>query len=344
MNLKALLLSLLAYGIPLWAMGSPSEGTIKPESSNPTIQTFSPPLENLEALYESTEAQLQEIQYLMNQGAYGPAYKKALEVMSLIKQKSGVNPLAKFREKVRLSGVISTSDLRVKYRDLSNFKKEELARAVAGHHHGYYLHLLNLAKRARVIYVTAYYRANKDRMYQRELDKLKRDLVNIHNIPIIFQDSIQGTYMLFDMDVADEDIQISFNKEVLDTAIDVLGMTEQEFETLVVSAKQQKLEEHWRGIQVVMQKIEKQYKTYSTTSGSCAKGYVEGQKFHGAYESYGTYYHPDYMKCLNPYEIGRSYFTSSPCIKGYVTGRSYHGEYESYGSYTHPNYKECIKP
>ena len=212
--------------------------------------------------------------------------------------------------------------------NLSNKQKELLSQAVYNHRAHFYIHLLNLAKRARVVYVKAYYLANKHELLSTDLQQLKDDLLFIYSIPILIRDEnmkrSEDSYMLFDGDVADEKMQRSFNKEIIMTWKDIFGSTESEFLNSSKLAVKEVFNDHTKGIVIIQPKSEfsgpREYWTHSISS-LCNNMYVGTRGEYRGRDYDSAKWH---ILCVRKDILAsRSiYWTNSSCFTGYMKGES----------------------
>lgn len=247
--------------LSLSAVASPNSQSS--QSSRPTpglaVQDNSISRADLEQVYNRATQKLQQIEAMVNSDQVGPAYHQALELIETIKMKAGINPMAQYRDKIEVKGILSDADLKKPFDHLLNWQQEELARAVDNYKGGFYLPLLNIAKRARVIYVKTFYRAHQGSLLQRDIDKMLTDLIEIHNFSLLVKDQqASDSYMLFDYDIADSDYQYVFDKEVVLTAlsIDDLGVDEKAFEEELTTDRIARFNEYIIGVKIRVPKVE----------------------------------------------------------------------------------------
>ncbi len=206
--------------------------------------------------FEKAKDELRAVEKIYDDGDYGKALRVSKDLLDQIKSKTGINPKAKFREKILVKGIFtrgSKNELKTNFVNLRNEQKEALAEAVNNHLGGFYLDLLNLYKRTTLIYIKSFYQKIKQMgdLRQRDIDKIKRDLALIHDISILVKDqNLQSSFILFDSDVADSDQQYFFNRELVDFILEVkeISFDEKAFSQFSLLLKNSELDQYRAGL------------------------------------------------------------------------------------------------
>lgn len=213
-----------------------------------TVQVQGPAPAVLEQIFKQATEDIKVVEGLIASGQYGPAELAAKNVFDRV---SIVHPKANYRPKIVVNSILSDADLQKDFSQLSNSQKENLAIAVAEYRGGYYLDLLNLAKRAKLLYLKAVYFQMRDKIMDRDIAMIKSSLLEIHNIAILIADKrASEPFMIFDVDVANRDQQYFFNRELLEFAVQIkeLKLDERQFDELLRQDRNSKLKEYHAGV------------------------------------------------------------------------------------------------
>lgn len=222
-----------------------------PEPKAPEVEVKGPSPATLEQIFNQAAGEIKVVEGFIASGQYGPAELAAKNIFDRV---SIIHPKANFRQKIAVNGILTDIDLAKDFSQLSNTQKENLAIAIADYKGGFYLDLLNLGKRAKLLYLKAVYFQMRDNLRERDIDMIKNSLIEIHNIVILVADKkTSDAFMLFDVDVANRDQQYFFNRELLEFAVQVkeLNLTEKGFDQLLREDRALKLKEYHQGLRGV---------------------------------------------------------------------------------------------
>ncbi|MDZ4678678.1 MAG: hypothetical protein SGI74_14365 [Oligoflexia bacterium] len=214
-----------------------------PTPPTPSIEVelpASPSKVNYQEVFDSAAESLRKIENLLEQGKFGEALQASKDNLDFIRIKSGVDPKAKFNEKIKVKGILINTDLNRSFSDLSNTQRDSIAEAAAQHKRGFYLDLLNFSKRSQLLYLKAKYSILREKgtLSENDLSQIKRRLVEIVNIPIYVADAnAVDVYLVFDSDMAQVEHIEMFNHEVEDFYI---AATQNNSTTFFTTASQER--------------------------------------------------------------------------------------------------------
>lgn len=255
-----------------WAMGKsqPQAEQTQP-APTPDLESKGPSRDVLEQIFHEASAELQTVEAMNAAKNFGPAILAAKKIVDRV---SIVHPKGNFSEHLPVNGVLSYPDLKRPFDELRNTQKELIAQAVADSKSGFYLDLLNLWKRAKLAYLKAFYGQMKTQLMEADLRKIREDIFDVYAIAILIGDSkLADTFMLFDSDVANEDQQYFFGRELMEFALSVkeLNTNEKALMEQLEESKRARLKKHWDGVTPPNLEKEGLHWTSDWNLGSCTK-------------------------------------------------------------------------
>ena len=145
---------------------------------------------------------------------------------------------------------MSQGDLLKSFEDISFNKQDAIASVLEEQNIGQYMNLLNLLKRAKLLYSKAHHFQFKDHLLQRDRDFVRDKLLSSYNIPIYIQGkNLDEPFLLFDSDIANTLHQENFNRELLAfLTSEELGFSEQEIKSIIEEQKLEALNRHWSSL------------------------------------------------------------------------------------------------
>ncbi len=185
-------------------------------------------------IFESTNKSLALVEQLISEQKYGQALGEAKSILDNVRIKAGVDPKAKYSEVIKVKEVLLDRDLSLGFTDLSKMQQDQIAQTVSRHKGGYYLDLLNLTKRANLLYQKAKLLglAQKGNLSTVDKSEIKVNLLKLVHIPMYIRDSqTSEAFLIFDSDVAREEQVEMFNHEVADVVASQLETNAENFKT-----------------------------------------------------------------------------------------------------------------
>ena len=205
---------------------------------------------DLQDIYQQVTNDIIQVEELITVREYGLA---KLLAKKLIDRVNTIQPQTRAIRRISIpKGILTQKDLLKPFEELSFNQKDAIALSLEEQKMGQYMNLLNLLKRANLLYSKAHYLQFKDELLEMDLTSIKDKLLFSYNIPLYIQgENLDEPFLLFDSDVANPLHQENFNRELVAflTSIEETGFTTEEKIMLTIEyQKLAMLNKHWSSL------------------------------------------------------------------------------------------------
>lgn len=206
---------------------------------------------NLQDIYQEVTNDIIHVEELITVKEYSSA---KLLAKKLIDRVNTTQPQTRTIRRIFIpKGILTQRELLKPFEELSFNQKDAIALSLEEQKMGQYMNLLNLLKRANLLYSKAHYLQFKDKFLEMDLTSIKDKLLSSYNIPLYIQgEDLDEPFLLFDSDVANSLHQENFNRELVAflTSIEELGFTEEEITSTIETQSFAMLNKHWLSLNI----------------------------------------------------------------------------------------------
>lgn len=181
------------------------------------------------ATFDFATQELVTLEALIREGEQNPeksriALEKAMRLTDTIKVKTGVNPKIKITQSIPVDFKFTPNELSSDFANLNLQKRDLVALAVGKTFYGQFFDLLNLSKRAHLLYVKAALLVIRESNKEKNIDQLNdndkksliSELIAVYQTPIFLFDGneLGIPFLVFDNDVTTAGHVDWFNREI----------------------------------------------------------------------------------------------------------------------------------
>lgn len=179
------------------------------------------PRQIMAEFFNSATDKLVEIKTALNTQQNEMALKLSKTLLDEVREKSGFDAKTVRRQKIKLAQALTSGEngVYIDFRSLSLDVQNTMITALDGQREGYYLDMLNLMKRANLLYIQALAASLSNNgnipLDEDDQKKIVRDVSFLVEIPIYFYDEQTNIYILtFDSEIGQNDQSYLFNREL----------------------------------------------------------------------------------------------------------------------------------